>query len=326
MNRSKEEQMSVVYATDHSLDILVTSPMPLLDIAFHHIPETVMSGEVVQTVLEINNKGNKGLTALRMKTSHPSFICVGRPEEMDKNIYSADVSNNTTNTIETDNHLFDPSVISIPLPENGGRGAVKPGETTLVPLWIRCDRIGKHTFKLLFSYQSDEDNAMIAHRTLRYSMQVQVITSLKINAFTRPSTTTINEYILGIEIENLQTMGQFNLAQLTASSPIWTISPLSIDLSDTQDVERKTTIPARQTTFAYYKIRRLDVATGLNSPEAWTSRALGALLNNQSDSKMEILPPIDLHMSKISFVSATNSISNIYVDFLFLLDDDLERK
>ncbi|CAO3683651.1 unnamed protein product [Rhizopus stolonifer] len=301
LNRSKEEQMTVVYATDHSLDILVTSPMPLLDIAFHHVPETVMSGEVVQTILEINNKGNKGLTALRMKTSHPSFICVGRPEEMDKNIYSADASNNTTNTVETDNHLFDPSVISIPLPENGERGAVKPGETTLVPLWIRCDRIGKHTFKLLFSYQSDEDNAMIAHRTLRYSMQVQVITSLKINAFTRPSTTTINEYILGIEIENLQTMGQFNLAQLTASSPIWTISPLSIDLSDNQDVERKTTIPARQTTFAYYKIRRLDVATGLNSPEAWTSRALGALLSNQSDSKKEILPPIDLHMSKISF-------------------------
>lgn len=87
LNKTKEEMMSVTYAPDRSLDILVTSPMPLLDLAFHHVPETILSGEVIQTVLEINNKGNKGLTALRLKTSHPSFICVGNPEDMDKDIY-----------------------------------------------------------------------------------------------------------------------------------------------------------------------------------------------------------------------------------------------
>ncbi|KAI9276284.1 ER-golgi trafficking TRAPP I complex 85 kDa subunit-domain-containing protein [Sporodiniella umbellata] len=301
LNKTKEEQMSVVYAVDRSLDILVTSPMPLLDITFHHLPETLMSGEVVQTVLEINNKGNKGLTALRLKTSHPSFICVGSPEDMDKNIYSAEGSD-ATDIVRTDNCLFDSSVISIPLPENGGQGVVKPGETTLVPLWIRCDRIGKHTFKLLFSYQSDKDNAMIAHRTLRYSVQVQVITSLKINAFTRPSTTAINEYILGIEIENLQTVGQFNLVQLAASSPVWTISPLSVNLQDAEDIQSKTTIPARQTTFAYYKIRRLPIDIGLNSPEAWTSRALGTLVSGHSDAKeKEPVPQINLNLTRISF-------------------------
>ncbi|KAG1145052.1 hypothetical protein G6F37_002893 [Rhizopus arrhizus] len=300
LNRTKEERMSVVYACDRSLDILVTSPMPLLDIAFHHVPETVLSGEVVQTVLEINNKGNKGLTALRLKASHPSFICVGNPEDMDKDIYAAHPS--TLDKMQIDNHLFDPSVISIPLPENDGRGTVKPGETTLVPLWIRGDRIGKHTFKLLFSYQSDEDNAMIAHRTLRYSIQVQVLPSLKINAFTRQSTTAINEFILGIEIENLQTTAQFELGQLTASSPVWAISSLSINLSDTQDVECKTTIPPRQTTFAYYKIHRLAYENESDSPEAWTSQALGALLNDYGDSKKKrVLPPINLHLSKISF-------------------------
>lgn len=87
LNKTKEEMMSVMHAPDRSLDILVTSPMPLLDLAFHHVPETILSGEVVQTVLEINNKGHKGLTSLRLKTSHPSFICVGNPEEMDKDIY-----------------------------------------------------------------------------------------------------------------------------------------------------------------------------------------------------------------------------------------------
>lgn len=65
--------------------------MPLLDLAFHGVPESILSGQVVQTVLEINNKGNKGLTALRLKSSHPSFICIGNPEDMDKEIYGNQV-------------------------------------------------------------------------------------------------------------------------------------------------------------------------------------------------------------------------------------------
>lgn len=79
--------MAEVYAPDRSLDILVTSPMPLLDLTFHNIPDSIFSGEVVQTILEINNKGNKGLTSLQLKSSHPSFISVGQPQDMDKPIY-----------------------------------------------------------------------------------------------------------------------------------------------------------------------------------------------------------------------------------------------
>ncbi|KAL7316394.1 hypothetical protein PS15m_005491 [Mucor circinelloides] len=303
LNKTKEEMMSVVYAPDRSLDILVTSPMPLLDLAFHNVPETILSGEVIQTVLEINNKGNKGLTALRLKTSHPSFICVGNPEDMDKDIYVSDQSNAPAQ-VELQNKLFDASVLSIPLPAKNNEersnknGVVVPGETTLVPLWIRGDRIGKHTFKLLFSYQSDEDNAMIAHRTLRYTVHVQVLPSLKINAFTRPSTTAVNEYILGIEIENLQTVANFDLTQLTATSPMWSITPLSIDLSSEEDVLAKTVIPPRQTTFAYYKIRKAEQAD-TSCPEAWTSKALGTLLNKGNIKALP--PPIHLNLSKLAF-------------------------
>ncbi|KAI8076416.1 ER-golgi trafficking TRAPP I complex 85 kDa subunit-domain-containing protein [Gilbertella persicaria] len=306
LNKTKADMMSVTYAPDRSLDILVTSPMPLLDLAFHHVPETIMSGEVIQTVLEINNKGNKGLTALRLKTSHPSFICVGNPEDMDKDVYG---SFEEESRLELNNELFDTSVISIPLPAKGSKeeeeesshphGVVVPGETTLVPLWIRGDRIGKHTFKLLFSYQSEEDNAMIAHRTLRSTLHVQVLPSLKINAFTRQSTTAVNEYILGIEIENLQTVAQFDLTQLTATSPMWRITPLSIDLSSHEDVAAKTVIPPRQTTFAYYKISRSETVD-TSRPEAWTSNALGALLVN-SDTKAQKPSPVSLNLSKLSF-------------------------
>lgn len=212
--------------------------------------------------------------------------------------------------MELNNQLFDASVISIPLPGKKGQehsnehGVVGPGETTLVPLWLRGDRIGKHTFKFLFSYQSDEDNAMIAHRTLRYTVNVQVLPSLKINAFTRPSTTAVNEYILGIEIENLQTVANFDLTQLTATSPMWTITPLSIDLSSPEDVKDKTVIPPRQTTFAYYKIYKSETID-TSRPEAWTSHALSEMLNtmDQKSKSSSPPPPIHLNLSKVSFVS-----------------------
>jgi hypothetical protein len=224
-------------------------------------------------------------------------------------VYKIASKETTGTSLKLDNQLFDASVISIPLPAkkdeelSNEHGVVVPGETTLVPIWLRGDRIGKHTFKFLFSYQSEEDNAMIAHRTLRYTVHVQVLPSLKINAFTRPSTTAVNEYILGIEIENLQTVANFDLTQLTATSPMWTIAPLSIDLSNAEDIQAKTVIPPRQTTFAYYKIKKAE-HVDTSCPEAWTSNALGALLNSVESRTKSAPPPINLNLSKLSFVSA----------------------
>ncbi|ORZ00797.1 ER-golgi trafficking TRAPP I complex 85 kDa subunit-domain-containing protein [Syncephalastrum racemosum] len=284
LNKTAEQMRSVIYAQDHSLDMLVTSPMPLLDLTFHGVPETILSGEVVQTVLEVNNKGNKGMTALRLKTSHATFVCIGNPEDMDKPIYADTNGDNEVYALE--NRLHDPSVVSIPLPATEGMpgGVLSPGKTTLVPLWIRGDRIGKHHLKFLFSYQSEEDNAAIADRTLRYSLNVQVLPSLKINAFTRPSAAAKrNEYILGIEVENLQTAAGFQLEQLATTSAMWKLVPLSIAMDSPEDVAAKTAVPPRQTAFAYYKV----------------CKAVEGMPETES--------PLDLQVSKVIFTFALSS-------------------
>jgi hypothetical protein len=91
---------------------------------------------------------------------------------------------------------------------------------------------------------------------------------------------------------------------------MWTISPLSIDLSSQQDIQAKTIIPPRQTTFAYYKICKSE-HMDTSCPEAWTSSALGALLNNVDSKSKSIPPPISLNLSKLSFVS------HLIIFFLF---------
>ncbi|ORY43873.1 hypothetical protein BCR33DRAFT_785666 [Rhizoclosmatium globosum] len=70
----KQRSGDPVYAADNTLKLTVTSPMPVLDVLFHSFPETLLSGQVERTVLEINNKGHRGLKNLKIKLSHPSSL------------------------------------------------------------------------------------------------------------------------------------------------------------------------------------------------------------------------------------------------------------
>jgi hypothetical protein len=87
LNDTKEQRLGIFYAPDKSLDLHVTSPMPLLDVAFHNCPDVLLSGEVCQIMLEVSNKGNVGLTDLRVMTSHPCFFAIGSSTDTDKDVY-----------------------------------------------------------------------------------------------------------------------------------------------------------------------------------------------------------------------------------------------
>ncbi|KAJ3277304.1 Trafficking protein particle complex 8, partial [Rhizoclosmatium sp. JEL0117] len=205
----KQRSGDPVYAADNTLKLTVTSPMPVLDVLFHSFPETLLSGQVERTVLEINNKGHRGLKNLKIKLSHPSFFGVGKAEDIDIPSYGTKVRENLTSReiLNTANKITDTSIVDIALPgadSNESSGILVSGSTTIIPVWIRGDKIGKHSFRFLFGYQSEDTNDKIGYRKLQYSVACQVYPSLKINAFTRPSTSVLSEFILGIEIENLQ--------------------------------------------------------------------------------------------------------------------------
>ncbi|KAJ3123555.1 Trafficking protein particle complex 8, partial [Physocladia obscura] len=76
-----------VYAVDNTLKLSVTSPMPVLDIVFHAFPSVLLNGQVERAILEITNKGHRGLKDLKVKLSHPQFFEFGRVEQTDLPIY-----------------------------------------------------------------------------------------------------------------------------------------------------------------------------------------------------------------------------------------------
>ncbi|EXX67250.1 hypothetical protein RirG_116090 [Rhizophagus irregularis DAOM 197198w] len=155
------------------------------------------------------------------------------------------------------------------------------------------------------------------YRSLRYFKTTQVLPSLKINAFTRPSTRGLNEFILGVEIENLQSDEKFQLVQLSSISPSWIISPINNESSE--DADSKSSIIPRQTIFIYYRINRIekhstnDNVNETNSesndttditPEAFTSNALERLLIGEKNLQSEP-SPINLTITNIPFRDRT---------------------
>ncbi|KAL1917610.1 uncharacterized protein VTP21DRAFT_4003 [Calcarisporiella thermophila] len=299
LNDTKQQRMGVVYMPDHSLNLLVTSPMPLLNVTLHSFPDVLLSGEVTQAILEINNRGERGLTCLRLGLSHPGFLCVEEAGLLDQTIYE-DSLEKKEESMNLENQLFNPRVIDIFLPQDEtGRKTLAPGATTLVPMWVRGDRIGKYVFRFLFSYQSEEKSA-IRYRTVRLSATLQVLPSLRINAFTRPSTRGHNEFVLGIEMENLQTMAEFQFMQLSLSSPTWRVAPL------TQPTDETVLIGPRQTHYSYYSIQREKVDVD-HSPERFTSDALEKFLLNDRRN-LSKPPPIQINTSHVTFSS--NALTN----------------
>ncbi|KAF9360780.1 Trafficking protein particle complex 8 [Mortierella sp. AD094] len=303
LNKTKEQMMSQVYEEDKSLIILVAPEMPLLDVEFHSSPEMLLSGEVCELSLEIKNRGKKGLKNLTVRMSHPTFFCIGEKRvDGDLGLYDKGESSAAIETVQVDNSLQSNTTQRIL------ETALAPGESIRIPSWIRGEKIGKHNFLFVFSYESEQEGTAMGVRTLRHTVTAQVLPSLKINAFTRPSTKGLNEFILGIETENLQTVPIFEFLQISSMSASWVIEAVG----KSEDSEENRSIAPRQTVFTYYRIRKgSNVSTPAITPERFMAKALEKLVIGQEKLK-DVPPPLDLQLCHLSTTeSHINSSSQV---------------
>ncbi|KAJ3018711.1 Trafficking protein particle complex 8, partial [Thoreauomyces humboldtii] len=321
-------------AASHAhMTLTVTSPMPLLDVIFHAFPSTMLSGQVTRVVLEINNKGNRGLRNLQLKTSHPTFFCIGENSALDATVYgtASDASITMQESFQAGNLIFNLGTSPIQLPaktegdptEDPKTRILASGTTTLIPLWIRGDKVGKQNFRFLFGYQSETTRDDSNYRTLRYNMTTVVHPSLRINAFTRPSGRALDEFILGVEIENLYADGKLVLKQLSSVSPTWAIHPIEEDKG--KRAEKACVLEAQQTVFKYFRFKRAvgrpepssssssSVASAEQIPEIATMRAIERLLLGEDSMRLNA-PDLTLYVSSVA-LSDTSLVSCDTVPF-----------
>jgi len=280
LNDTADQRQQVVYAVNQSLNLIITSPMPLLEVKWASWPKVLFAGEVRKVVLTLTNRGQRSLVALKVRLNHPAFFFFGNREELDSDLYQqgAVEGDPAISKTEQPNQMWDPAIVALQLPDHEGVQSLKPGETLQLPVWIRGDRLGPFNFPFLFAYQAETSNPVMKLRFLRWEQALTVSPSVRFSAVTRPSAKGVNQYLIGIEMENQTTNGVFYLKQVSAASPSWKVEALSFPAS-ASSVAAKTPaaeVRPKETCCFYFRLSRLSSFTFdlPTSPEAVTSAAL----------------------------------------------------
>ncbi|KAK3004340.1 hypothetical protein RJ639_018256 [Escallonia herrerae] len=70
------------HSKSSNLKFLVIKSLPKLDGVIHHLPKTIYVGDIRRLSLELNNPSEIAVKRLKMKISHPRFLNVGNPEDV----------------------------------------------------------------------------------------------------------------------------------------------------------------------------------------------------------------------------------------------------
>ncbi|XP_067086412.1 trafficking protein particle complex subunit 8 isoform X2 [Osmerus mordax] len=253
LNHTKEEKTSVCHGPDRRLDPTITPPMPLLEVFFLQFPTALLCGEIRKAYVEFCNVSRVALRGLRVASTHPDFFTFGGGATTPLTPVSPAASENCSayRTLATPPGArpgaaatslasagdFGPvaGVADIPLPE----GALRPGESTQLPLWLRGpDQEGVHEINFLFYYESAEKGGKIGHRVLRHTVFICASRSLAVRATACRSNTLPEEeeegeeeegrngnMLVFVDVENINTneagVREFHIAQVSSSSRHW---------------------------------------------------------------------------------------------------------
>jgi len=227
LNDTPTHRKGVFYEPNMDLTIRVTRSMPLLDIEIQKFPTHVIQGQIEKVIIVLRNTGSSALRNVKVKMSDPSFFSFASTPIGD---YAVQETNK------------DPSIAHIPIT------SLPPNNLIEVPMWLRGNKLGVFSFHFLFYYESEIPDAEMKYRLQRITKQTRVLPSFVASATANLSYSSINAYLLNLEVTN-NCENTFRLMQLTSVSPNWAIEPLS-QRSNTDG----TAISRDETTSLFFRI------------------------------------------------------------------------
>ncbi|KAL7753947.1 hypothetical protein RI367_000880 [Sorochytrium milnesiophthora] len=293
LNDTKEQRHGIAYAPDHTLTLVVNSPMPLLDVALHGLPDVLLAGEIVKCSLEVTNKGAKAMTNLRVNVSQPTWAVMGTHADLERSAFAE--ASHAQQLLTVSGGIQNLSVVTIELPHQHsatGGSLLDADATTLIPVWVRCDKPGKQVIRFLFAYQAADEGASSRNcRVHRFVTNLNVLSSVNVSTAVQASADDLDEATLSLEMENTQSALNVAVTQLVVASPAWAIDVNKTALSGTRDI-----LP-RQVLSEQLLIRRLP-AQQTYAPERYTANSLRRML--LADSTSERPPDVQLTFSTAS--------------------------
>ena len=206
LNRTKADRMSKSYAFDQSLTMRAVAAMPLLQARIDGLPQTMLLGEFVRTMLVLSNVGRSSVCEANLRLSQPAFCVLldGEGDGSDERLASVIARADGVTTVCTERpRLFaegshhgaapnpadrkgsggpDYSVHTLPLPD----GELKPGDVLQLPLWVRAAALGAHALHFVFSYVPSMPSCELKRRLCPLSAKLRVHPSLAVKHVIMP--------------------------------------------------------------------------------------------------------------------------------------------
>ncbi|KAG5253005.1 trafficking protein particle complex [Salix suchowensis] len=194
--------------------------LPKLEGFIRALPEKAYAGHLQHLVLELRNQSEFSVKNLKMKTSHPRFLNIGKQEDLDLEFPAClekktNVSPPANPKIASNGVFLFPEDLSV------------QGENLLLwPLWFRAAVPGNISLQVVIYYEMGDLSSGMRYRTLRMHYNLQVLPSLDVSFKISPYPSRLQEFLVHMDIVNKTDSESIQVNQLSTIGSHWEISLL----------------------------------------------------------------------------------------------------
>ncbi|KAK3031415.1 hypothetical protein RJ639_036156 [Escallonia herrerae] len=266
------------HSKSSNLKFLVIKSLPKLDGVIHHLPKTIYVGDIRRLSLELNNPSEIAVKRLKMKISHPRFLNVGNPEDVNT-VFPACLERKDS---------FAPS--------NAKDATIHGGTPFVWPLWLRAAAPGHISLYITLYYEMGDLSAVMRYRTLRMHYVLEVLPSLDVSFHISPCPSKMEEFRLRMDVANRTKSESFKVLQLSSVRKEWGISLL-------QPIETNfplESLSAGQALSCFFKLKNDRTLAPTEEKVPVLSNVQGTDVRLGSDTREPVLdtcssPLIDFH-------------------------------
>lgn len=202
------------------LKFIVIQSLPKLEGFIHALPEKAYAGHLQHLVLELRNRSEVSVKNLKMKTSHPRFLNIGKQEDLDLE-FPACLEKKTNVSPPANPKIASHGVFLFP------EDLSVQGENPLLwPLWFRAAVPGNISLLVVIYYEMGDLSSAMRYRILRMHYNLQVLPSLDVSFKISSYPSRLQEFLVHMDVVNKTKSESIQVNQLSTIGSHWEISLL----------------------------------------------------------------------------------------------------
>ncbi|KAL0338695.1 UNVERIFIED_CONTAM: Trafficking protein particle complex subunit [Sesamum angustifolium] len=192
--------------------------LPRLEGIVDNFPKTVYAGDLRRLTLELRNPSKISVKNLKMKISHPRYLIIADQEVMNSEFPTCLRKQESSSESCTQVDAARAASSLFVFPETTAISSETPLKW---PLWFRAAAAGSISLYITIYYEMEDESSVITYRTLRMHYNVEVLPSLEVSFRTSPCSSTLQEFLIRMDVINRTSSESFQIHQLSCVGDQW---------------------------------------------------------------------------------------------------------